>query len=642
MTARVPNTGRPPSLTRAAEGDYRPGPYLLSDGWLSAGAGKLLNWWQAGYSLQPYGVGSAMVEACVSAYSQTVAMCPGTHWRKVDDGGREPVTSSALSRILKRPNDYESMSDLLLNLTRKTYTKGEAYGLAIRNDRGEIKEIHRMREGSPVLAVDGSIFYRLWGNEIVEQRFDLSDPIPARDVLHIRLHTPRHPLRGESPILSVALDLALSGAALNQQTAFYLNQARPSFMLETEQQLTAQQTQDLRDRWDAQTKGDNAGGTPILAWGLKAKPVTTSASDGRLADLLKLSDQNVALAFRMPLQILGVGGTPFASTEALMSSWKSTGLGFILNHIEEAFGLLFKLGGQPDEYLEFDTDALLRSSFKEMIESLANASGKVMTKNEARAKIGLGRKDGGDEIYVQMQDIPLSMAGKVQQQALENTDKSNAAVDPVKTDGAEQVDLSDDEAAEAARSVLDAVFAEIAPIKLLPAPRIEDRAAPRTLYVRRDLLNGSDLVAWAKGQGFATTLEPDDMHVTITFSRRPVDWMKMGESWGGDANGELIIKPGGPRLVEKLGPSAVVLLFASAELSWRHDDMMVAGASFDFDRYQPHVTISYTGAPADLTQVEPYRGELRFGPEVFEELEEDWKSGVTEKSGSFQVERSPA
>src|SRR5690606_14802880 len=29
-------------------------------------------------------------------------------------------------------------------------------------------------------------------------------------------------------------------------------------------------------------------------------------------------------------------------------------------------------------------------------------------------------------------------------------------------------------------------------------------AAPRTLYVRRDVLNAEDIIAWAKGQGFET------------------------------------------------------------------------------------------------------------------------------------------
>lgn len=413
MATSVPSVPAP-SLKKAAEGEYRPGPYLLSDGWLSAKAGKFMNWWQMGYSLQSYGQAGAMVEACVSAYSQTVAMCPGGHWKSLPDGGREAITSSDLYRILRKPNDYQSISDLLLNITRRLYEKGEAFGLAIRNDRGEVKELHWMRHGCPYIAEDGSIFYGLGGNEVVERRFDLSYPIPARDVLHVRLHTPRHPLKGESPILAAALDLAMSGAALNQQVSFYLNAARPSFMLETDQQLTAPQTKELRERWDEQTKGDGAGGTPILAWGLKAKPVTVTAQDGQLADLLKMTDQNVALAFRMPLQILGIGGTPFASTEALMSSWKAMGLGFALNHIEEAFGQLFKLKGFPEEYLELDTNALLRSSFKEMLEALSNGTKRVLTPDEARGFMGLGKVAGGGELLVQMQDIPLSMAGKMQ------------------------------------------------------------------------------------------------------------------------------------------------------------------------------------------------------------------------------------
>ena len=399
------------SKDRVAEGAYRPGPYLLNDGWLSSTAGRYMNWWQMGYSPQPYGECSAMVEACISAYAQTAAMCPGDHWRKLDNGGRERVTNSALSRILRRPNDYQSISDLLLNLTRRMYANGEAFAVAIRNDRAEIAELHLMQTGMAMVAVDGSIFYHLSGNEIIERRYDLSQPIPARDVLHVRLHTPRHPLKGVSPILATTLDLAMSGAALNQQVAFYLNQARPSFMLETDQQLTKEQTQDLRDRWNAQTQGENAGGTPILAWGLKAKPVLTSPKDGQLAELLKMTDQNVALAFRMPLQVLGLGGTTFASTELLMQSWIASGLGFALNHIEEAFGLLFRLKGVPDEYMELDTRALLRSAYRERMEGLARGviSG-IYSPDEARASEDLPAVEGGHGAMprVQQQVVPLS------------------------------------------------------------------------------------------------------------------------------------------------------------------------------------------------------------------------------------------
>lgn len=383
-----------------------------------------------------------MVEACVSAYAQTAAMCPGDHWRKLANGGRERVDNSALSRILRRPNDYQSISDFLMNMTRRLYTHGEAFALGIRNDRNEIVELHPMRNGMAQIAVDGSIFYNLSGNEVVDGRFDFTAPIPARDVLHIRLHTPRHPLKGVSPILATTLDLAMSGAALNQQIAFYINQARPSFMLETDEKLNAQQTQELRDRWNLQTQGENAGGTPILTWGLKAKPVISTPKDGQLAELLKMTDQNVALAFRMPLQILGIGGTTMGSTELLMQSWLASGLGFCLNHIEEAFGLLFRLKGVPEEYLEFDTKALLRSAFKERIEGLVRGViGGVYSSDEARAEENLPVTPGGHGAMprVQQQVVPLSYGSALQ------PPKQAEPAPPPEPDAPDQSDNEDDD-----------------------------------------------------------------------------------------------------------------------------------------------------------------------------------------------------
>jgi phage-related protein (TIGR01555 family) len=157
-------------------------------------------------------------------------------------------------------------------------------------------------------------------------------------------------------------------------------------------------------------------------------------------------------------------------------------------------------------------------------------------------------------------------------------------------------------------------------------------AAPRSLYVSRKLLNGAEFIKWAKGQGFATTVPADELHVTVLFSRTPVDWMKMGSGWDQDADGKLKVPAGGARLVEKLGDKgAVVLLFASSALSWRHEDMVRNGASHDFDEYQPHVTITYEGSDVDLAKVEPYRGELVFGPEIFAEVVDDWEQGLSEE-----------
>jgi HK97 family phage portal protein len=359
-----------------------------------------------------------MVEACVSAYAQTVAMCPGDHWRLQEDGGRERVKNSALSRVLRRPNDYQSISDFMLNATRWLYLDGNCYALALRNSRYEIDELHLMDStmSYPRLAENGEIFYQLYGNDIIEKRLngEMLTPVPMRDVLHIRLHTTKRfptPLVGTSPITSVYDDIGVGDAIARQQMKFYMNEARPSAVLSTDMQLSRDQTQDLRDRWNDQAKGMHQGGTPILTSGLKVQPWSVGGKDAATAEMMKLSNEHIALAFRIPLQILGIGGTNYASTELLMQSWIASGLGFALNHIEEAFGLLFDLKGQPDEYAEFDTAALLRSAMKDRIDSLVRGvQGGVLSPNEARNIEGYGNTKFGNEPRVQQQVVPLSAA----------------------------------------------------------------------------------------------------------------------------------------------------------------------------------------------------------------------------------------
>jgi HK97 family phage portal protein len=405
-----------------AEGQVRPGPYYLpvSNGFLPAGSSW--NFWQRGYDVTPLGTRSAMVEACVSAYAQTAAMCVGDHWRKNNKGGRNRVTTSALSRILRDPNDYQSISDFLLNAVRSLYLEGNAIALCLRNDRYEISELHLMdwRQSLPQIAQDGSIFYSLGGNPIIENRLGsefFATPVPARDILHIRLHTSAmraNPLIGESPIWAAANDIAAGDAVMAQQLAFFNNAARPSFILSTDLLLEKDQVEAARERWDQLTTGENVGRTPILTGGLKPQLITMRARDAQVAEIMKMSREDIALAFRVPFALLGISGSPAGSAEALMQQWIATGLGFCLNHVEEAFDLTFQLAGQPSEYVEFDTEALLRSAFRDRISALKEGvQGGIFSPNEARNKEGLDNVAYGDEPRTQQQVVPLSAAAGI-------------------------------------------------------------------------------------------------------------------------------------------------------------------------------------------------------------------------------------
>ena len=88
-------------------------------------------------------------------------------------------------------------------------------------------------------------------------------------------------------------------------------------------------------------------------------------------------------------------------------------------------------------------------------------------------------------------------------------------------------------------------------------------AAPRTLYVSRRVLNAGAIIDWAKDQGFETTLPAEDLHVTIAYSRTPVDWMKVTQAWTVKPNGNLTCSAGVPapgRAVRQRGRGSTVQL----------------------------------------------------------------------------------
>lgn len=160
----------------------------------------------------------------------------------------------------------------------------------------------------------------------------------------------------------------------------------------------------------------------------------------------------------------------------------------------------------------------------------------------------------------------------------------------------------------------------------------------RPLYVSRPVENADEIIAWAKSVGFSTTLPAEDMHVTICYSKEPVDWLPL-EHWADT----LEVPPEGvrtlafsndyaDRTVAALGSDgAVVLRFESAPLSARHQYFLDRGASWDYDAYHPHVTLTYEAPDGlDLSTMEPYTGQIVLGPEEFTEVEEDWVEGVKE------------
>ena len=182
-----------------------------------------------------------------------------------------------------------------------------------------------------------------------------------------------------------------------------------------------------------------------------------SSQDAQLVEAFGMTVADIARAFAVPLPIIGdLSAATFNNVENLIGLWLSQGLGFYVEHIETAFDKFFNLG--PGEYVELDTDVLMRTAFRDRIEGLTRAiSGGLYAPDEARAREGLPpAPDGfGEEPRLQAQVVPLSQVGATppapSAPAAPGTPPSAAA------DAAAQ----NDNAAEAATKALAAGLEEI-------------------------------------------------------------------------------------------------------------------------------------------------------------------------------------
>ena len=441
----------------AGEGSWHPGPYQLSGGWLPASWGQYLNHWQMGYDPLPY-AGSSIVEACVWAYVRAIAQLPGYHRLELDNGGTETITTSALARLLRTPNDYQTPSDFLVHLIRSLLYNGNSYWIAQRNDRAEVTALHwtdpracRVRE----VAIEGEpfreIFYEIGANPLFAFDSLVSGGglvIPARDILHIKLATPRHPLIGETLLAAGATELG-QNAAINYSLTQAASNMRPAGVIQTDLTLTAAQVAELRTRWAEQAHNMTAGGVPILTSGLKFQPLTMSAEDQQIIEQKKMNDRAIAALFGVPAVLLGITDTGTQkSAEAVMSEWLTAGLGWLINHIEVALDQFVGLNadsiGKGREYTEFDTEALLRSAFKEKIEGVARGvQAGIFAPDEGRYKFGLGAVAGGfgKMPRVQQQMVPLDY------EPPEPAPPALAPIEPEKPPEDSDDELDDDERA---------------------------------------------------------------------------------------------------------------------------------------------------------------------------------------------------
>lgn len=347
------------------------------------------------------------VYASVMASARALSQCRPHHIKISGDGKKTKHTSSPQARLMRIPNQYESWTQFILNNTAQTLFEGESFNYLVRDKRNVIIQMHRLNPGtcSPNITPEGDLFYSVGTNPMIPDGIDVL--IPARDMLHLRSHTPRHPLIGESPIKAAAMAAGINVTLSKSQMAFFNNMSRASGVISTDQVLKKDQMDILRDAWAAQSKGMAQGKVPVLGGGLKFQQMSITSQDAQLIEAQKLSIADIARVFGVPLPVIGeLENSTMNNVEQLVSLWLSMSLGSIIENTESSLNRMFDFG--PNELIELDESQLLRMDFLSRIDGLTKAvQGGVYTVNESRGKEGLHPVEHGDTPMLQAQMQPI-------------------------------------------------------------------------------------------------------------------------------------------------------------------------------------------------------------------------------------------
>jgi HK97 family phage portal protein len=413
------------------EGSARPGPWSLpaTGATWSVGApswGGYWNAWQLGG--EPWGPGAQMaaVEACKALYAGALASCPIGHFVKLANGGKARIETSDASRIFLSPNSYQSWPDFVGEGVRCLLDDGNFYALAVRNARYEVAELHPMdpRLSFPVVMPEtGEIAYALAGNEIIASRQDdLLDYgrsgryalTPQRDTLHVRLPSYRSARRptflvGDSPLVAM-----LGTDAILRRLGALLDQKHPKAVASIDHVASREQVEELRDRIK---EAYGSGSIPIMTGGAKLTPwagASIMPKDAQLLEFMQFDREEILAAYHVPPALLGLDRASSGTTSELFLLWKQTGLGPLVENIEQRLDKFFKLRGFPHEFIEFDLDSLLRGDEAKRIETLVRAlQGGLLSPNEAREREDRPAVPYGGEPRVQQQVVPLSAAASI-------------------------------------------------------------------------------------------------------------------------------------------------------------------------------------------------------------------------------------
>lgn len=238
------------------------------------------------------------VFGCVQALSESSAALPMHVYRRTDTGDRERADGHWLSRLLDRPNDWQTGFEFRESQTAAILLHGNAYARKELNGAGEVTALHPLHpQRVAIVRLDNGRY-----------RYDYIDDsgklmrLLQDEVLHLRDRTEPGSIVGKSRVTIARETLGLSLSLRQHGAGVFGRGARPASVITNEgtRDLSTEQLEAMHGRLESYASPANAGKTLILPRNMKYQTVGLSNEDAEWLQAMGFSVTEICRIFRVP------------------------------------------------------------------------------------------------------------------------------------------------------------------------------------------------------------------------------------------------------------------------------------------------------------------------------------------------------
>lgn len=380
------------------------------------------------------------VAACVRIIAETMAALPWHVYQKAPVG-REPLPKHGVQWLLNiQANPEMSAYTFKRTIITHLLTWGNGYAEVERGLDGRAVWLWPLPPDQVCLERDetGTLFYRVRSEDgkgtLLSYQNVLNFPDNSFDGL---VGTSRLALARRSIGAGMAHDIFAA--------AFYENGAHVGGVIEnTGKQLSPEATDLLLSEFNSKYSGpDRAAKTMYLDAGMSFKPVNIPLADAQFLESRRFQVEEIARWFGVPMHLLNdlTNANYAISYEASKNFIEHTIRPIAVLMESQANIRLFAPRAQGDIFSRINLNGLMRADPRargEYYRAMINAG--VMSINEVRELEEMNSiGPDGDEHYLQVNMAPISMIGKVAEQALNADDPAPPAAPETSNDDAPNV-----------------------------------------------------------------------------------------------------------------------------------------------------------------------------------------------------------